>query len=126
MKRFPLLNSQILGGFLLFTILFCQFLGIQHSIDHGLIQSTTFETYQYTPNALVTQDTVKDSLSQNQGNSHHCVAWDHATLSCGPLSLTGIFINSLFSFDQFIQAPHIDQAFQLFTSFLTRAPPTKH
>jgi hypothetical protein len=102
------------------ALLFCQFLGIKHSIVHGFTN-----TYSTIANVAPSSNIRFDNFLDQQPSpvEHHCCAWDHATLSIGAISASS---PSFFVQTTFELKPHHPRPFFLrppLFSYLSRAPP---
>jgi hypothetical protein len=116
--------KQVLAGLLLASLLFCQFLGFQHSIHHGMLKFSSVITNQDGLNTIDSKDVAqKVTTDSSYGVEHHCVAWDHATLSFGSVALSCLIPIGFFSFKLLIFSLYSHPSDGLITSYLTRAPP---
>jgi hypothetical protein len=110
----------VMSTLLLVALLFCQFLGLKHSIVHGF--SNTHSTMAVVaPSSNIRSDNFLHQ--QPSPVEHHCCAWDHATLSIGAISTSSpsFFVQTTFELkahrpSQFFYAPPL-------FSYLSRAPP---
>jgi len=109
----------VLSTLLLLALLFCQFLGLKHSIDHGLMTHSTIAYVSPSSN-----DRSADYLNpQPSSVEHHCCAWDHATLSIGAISTSPASLIVQNTFELKAQPSHQFFLLTPIFSYLSRAPP---
>jgi hypothetical protein len=110
----------VMSTLLMTALIFCQFLGLKHSIVHGF-SSTHSNVLNLAPSSNYYSS---DWFNQQPSSAdHHCSAWDHATLSIGAISASAPALWDLGTFELKLQHPHpFVLPFVLF-SYLSRAPP---